>query len=240
MSLGKHLVAHPALLVALLFAGCSAGSSPGSVNSIQTAVQDLDLDADGLVTVITLESAAGLAAAAPANFTASGGQTALDVQLADEVATVTWDARVSPAHTVSLAGLAGVSPVAHAVTSSDPSAPGYTVSDAEMNPGLGADVIVLQFTGPHVVPASAEDVAHWSLEADGNVFDLTGSVLVFDSGAQTLTFGLGAMANVWADFTLQASGVVSVAEVAVDGAQVAGTGSGDSSAPSVVSAEQNL
>lgn len=239
MSLGKHLVTCFILLVALVFAGCSAGSSTG-VNSIDTAVQDLTADADGLVTVITLQSESGLAGATTANFTASGGQTATDVQLSGAVATVTWDARVSPADTVALAGLAGCSTAPHAVTTSDDSAPAYTVTSAQMNSGLGADVIVLQFSGPHVVGSTAEDLANWTLTAGGYTLDLSGSVFDFDANAQTLTMNLGLSANVWADFTLQASGVTSVADVAVDSAGVDGTGSGDAGAPTLVSAEQNL
>jgi len=239
MSLGKHLGTCLVLLLASVFAGCSGGSS-GSVNTIQTAVQDLALDADGLVTVVTLQSTSGLAGATTANFSASGGQLATDVQIVDEVATITWDARVSPADTVSVTGLSGISATAHPVTSSDTSAPTYSVTSASMNAGLGADVIVLQFSGPHVVPESAEDVASWTLSAGGNTMNLAGSDLAFDSGAQSLTISLASLANVWSDFTLSATGVKSVAEVAVDGAGVDGSGSGDSTAPTLVSAEQNL
>jgi hypothetical protein len=64
--------------------------------------------------------------------------------------------------------------------------------------------------------------------------------LAFDTSGQTLTMALGTLANVWADFTLAASGVKSVAEVAVDGTGVAGSGSGDATAPTLVSAEQNM
>ncbi len=239
MSLGKQLCLSIVLLVVSLFTGCSSGSS-GGMNSIQSAVQDLAQDPDGLVTVITLRSTSGLAGASSANFTASGGQTALDVQVAGALATVTWDARVSPADTVAVAGVAGISAAAHAVSSSDSSAPTYTVTSADMNAGLGADVIVLQFAGTHVVGASAEDVTHWALSAGSYTIDLSDSSFVFDAGAQTLTMNLGLSANVWPDFTLVASGVKSVAEVDVDGAGVDGTGTGDATAPSLVSAEQNF
>jgi len=239
MSLGKHLGTCLVLLLASVFAGCSSGSS-GSANSIQTAVQDLAQDADGLVTVVTLSSTSGLASATTANFTASGGQLATDVQITDEVVTITWDARVSPADTVSVTGLAGVSTAAHAVTSSDTSVPTYSVTSASMNAGLGADVIVLQFSGTHIVPESAEDSDSWTLSAGGNTMNLAGSSFAFDTGAQTLQIDLGSLANVWSDFTLIAPGVKSVAEVAVDGSRVDGLGSGDSSAPALVSAEQNL
>jgi hypothetical protein len=126
------------------------------------------------------------------------------------------------------------------VTSSDTSAPACSVTSAQMQSGLGADVIVVQFTGPHVVAASAEDVAHWTLRAGGYTLDLAGSSFSFDGTTQSLTMNLGTSANVWADFTLSAAGVVSVAEVALDGASVPGTGSGDSTAPGIVSAEQDL
>lgn len=239
MSLGKHLGITSVLLLALALAGCSAGSST-SVNSIQTAVQDLSLDPDGLVTVITFERAGGLTSAGTANFSASGGQNAVDVQVVGAVATVTWNARVSPADTVALTGVSGVSAAPHAVATSDAYPPTYTVTSAQMNTGLGADVIVLQFSGVHVVPATAEDVAHWVLSAGGYTMDLSDSILQFDASAQTLTMNLGLTANVWANFTLSAVGVKSVAEVALGSANVAGVGSGDNTAPTLVAAEQNL
>ena len=239
MSLGKQLCLWSVLLVVSLAAGCSSGSS-GSSNSIQSAMQDLGQDPDGLVTVITLHSESGLAGASTANFSASGGQLATDVQVAGAVATVTWDARVSPADTVAVAGLSGVSTTPHAVTSSDTSAPACSVTSAQMQSGLGADVIVVQFTGTHVVAASAEDPAHWTLSAGGYTLDLAGSTFTFDGTTQSLTMNLGSGANVWSDFTLAAAGVVSVAEVAVDGASIHGTGSGDSTAPGIVAAEQDL
>lgn len=239
MSLGKQLCLWSVLLVVSLVGGCSSGSS-GSMNSIESAVQDLAQDPDGLVTVITLRSESGLAGASTANFSASGGQLATDVQLAGDVATVTWDARVSPAHTVAVAGLPGVSAAQHAVTSSDTSAPGCSVTSAQMQSGLGADVIVVQFSGVHVVAASAEDVDNWTLSAGAYTLDLAGSSFAFDGTTQELTMYLGAQANVWADFTLSAAGVVSVAEVAVDGASIQGTGSGDATAPGIVAAEQDL
>jgi hypothetical protein len=240
MSLGKHLVRSIVLFAALAIAGCSSGSSTSSVNSIQSAVQDLGQDADGLVTVITLGSGEHLMGASTANFTASGGQTATNVVVVDQVATVTWDARVSPAHTVSVVGISGISGAAHAVSSSDTSAPTYTITSAEMNSGLGTDEIEVTFSGTHVVPATAEDLANWTLTAGTYTLDLSGSNFSFDAGTQVLTMQLGTGANVWADFSLSASGVLSVAEVAVDSTDVDGTGSGDASAPGLVSAEQNL
>ncbi|MBK7641511.1 MAG: hypothetical protein IPJ19_00435 [Planctomycetes bacterium] len=239
MSLGKHLGTCFVLLAALVFAGCSAGSS-SSMNSIQTAVQDLAQDPDGLVTVITLHGTGGLGSATTANFSASGGQLATDVQVVDSVATVTWDARVSPADTVAVTGLSGISTAQHAVTSSDASAPTFTITSADMNTGLGADVIVVQFAGTNIVPATAEDTANWTLSAGSFTFDLTGSTLSFDAGTQSLTMNLGTGANVWPDFTLAATGVTAVSETAVDATGVDGTGSGDATAPTLVSAEQNL
>lgn len=239
MSLGKQLVPFGLALLALAFAGCSSGGSSG-LNSIESAVQDLDQDDEGLVTVLTFASSSGLAGASGANFSASHGQTATTVDVSAETVTITWDARVSPADTVAATGLSGVETTPHAVTTSDDSAPTYTVTSADMNSGLGADVITLQFSGPHLVQSTAEDVANWTLTAGGYTMDLSDSSLSFDTATQVLTMNLGTTANVWSDFTLNADGVESVGDVAVDGADVDGAGSGDTTAPSLVSAEQNL
>ncbi len=239
MSLGKHLVPVALSLLALAFAGCSAGSSSG-INSIETAVQDLTQDDEGLVTVVTFASESGLSSATAANFVATHGQTATAVDVAGNTVTITWDARVSPADTLAVTGVSGIDPAPHAVTTSDPSAPTYTVASADMNAGLGADVITLQFSGPHLVESTVEDPANWVLTAGGYTMDLSDSTLDFDTSTQVLTMNLGTTANVWADFTLSASGVTSVGEVPADSSDVDGTGSGDNTPPSLVSAEQNL
>ena len=239
MSLGKQLVPFGLALLALAFAGCSGGSTSG-LNTIETAVQDLGQDDEGLVTVLTFAHASGLAGASTANFSASHGQSATTVDVAGDTVTITWDARVSPADTVAATGLSGVDVTPHAVTTSDDSAPTYTVTSADMNAGLGADVITLQFSGPHLVQSTAEDVANWTLSAGSFSMDLSDSSFSFDTATQVLTMNLGTTANVWSDFTLNASGVKSVGEVDVDGTDVDGTGSGDASAPALVSADQNL
>jgi hypothetical protein len=83
MSLGKPFrsltSSRIALAVVLALAGCSTGGS-GSSNSIGTAVQNLTLDPDGIVTVITFASTKGLANALAADFEADGGQTAQSIR----------------------------------------------------------------------------------------------------------------------------------------------------------------
>ena len=236
MSFGKPILALAALLVA---AGCSGGGS-GGANTIAGAVQDLALDAEGTTTVLTFTSTKGLASASAADFEASGGQTALSADVAGKVVTLTWDERVSPSHQVRANGLAGVSSAFHAVTTTDASAPTFDVLTATQNPGLGGDTITVVFEGPHVVEAEAEDVARWALATDGQALDLAGSTLDFDVGTQTLDVVLGTNANLHASFTLAATGLHSVADVLVDATPVDGDASGDTTAPSLVSAHQNL
>ena len=235
----------PALVLSFVLAGlqgCGGGGSGGTppLNAIATAVQDLSADPDGLTTVITFASERGLAAAAAANFEADGGQTAQTILVAGTEATITWDERVSPSHQVRATGLAGVSNAYHAVTTSDPSAPAFTVASASQNPGLGGDTIELDFSGPRVLASEANDPSNWVLETGGRNLDLAGSTFVLDPSTQTVDVVLGPNANLHATFTIAAANLHSVADVAVSPAPVGGNATGDATPPSIVSANQNL
>jgi hypothetical protein len=155
-------------------------------------------------------------------------------------ATVVWDERVTPSDQVRLVGVAGVSSGYHAVTTSDASAPTFAITDAQQTPGLGGDTITVEFSGPRVAEAQAEDPASWTLTIQATALDLAGSTFDLDPGTQVLSITLGTMANLHASFTLAASDLESVADVPLATAAVAGAATGDAVAPSLVSVEQNL
>jgi len=228
-----------AFALLLVLAGCSSGSS-GSSNSIGTAVQDLTGDPEGRTTVITFASTKGLAAATTAAFEATGGQTAQAVTVLGNVVTVTWDGRVTPTHQVRATGLSGVTSAFHAVTTSDASAPTFTIQSATQNPGLGGDTVTIAFSGPHVVETEAEDPTKWALVTGGFARDLAGSTFDFDTVNQELDIVLGTNANLHAAFTFAATNLHSVADVAVAATPVGGNATGDATPPSLVSAHQNL
>jgi hypothetical protein len=245
MSLGNHLrfLLSGLSLVPLLFlAGCfgSGGGGSGALNTITSAVQDLTVDPDGATTVITFASTRRLAPATAASFAADGGQTAQAVSVNGDTATITWDQRVSPSHRVRAVGLSGVDSAFHAVATSDAAAPTFAITSATQNPNLGGDTISVAFSGPRVVETQAEDPANWILTTDGQALDLAGSVLVLDTNAQTLELTLGATANLHASFTLAAASVHSVADVALSATPVAGNATGDTTPPTLVSANQDL
>jgi hypothetical protein len=221
---------------------CSSGGSgsSGVQNAVLTVVQDLTLDPDGLVTVVSFQGAIA-ATLDESNFESDGTQVAQSVVVAGDEATVTWDERVTPSHEVRVVGLSGTPAVFVAVDTTDDAPPTYAVTDAQqVGGGLGNDTLEIEFSGAHVVPETAEDLANWTLEVQGQELDLTGSVFSFDALTQVLSVDLGAGANLHADFELSASGVLSVADVAVDTIAVAGVAMGDNVAPTLVSAEQNL
>lgn len=239
MSLGKQLGFALVLAPALFSFACSSGGST-STNTIQTAEQDLTLDPDGTTTVVVFASASGLDAATTASFEGDAGQTATSIDVQGDTVTITWDARVTPNDEVRAVGLASVAEDFHAVTTSDGSAPTFTITNGTQNPGLGGDTFTVQFAGPRVVEATAEDVTSWTLKIGTTTLDLTGSTFDFDANTQSMDVTLGTNANLHSDFSFTADGVLSVADVAVDATAVDGTAAGDSSAPSLVSAEQNL
>ena len=77
---------------------------------------------------------------------------------------------------------------------------------------------------------------------NGQALDLTGSTLDLDPGTQILSVTLGAAANLHATFDLApTSSVISVADVALGTGAIAGAvTTPDATAPTLVSAEQNL
>jgi hypothetical protein len=229
-----------ALGLCLSLAACSGGGSDDAAASITvlSVVQDLGLDPDGTTTVVTLSEP--MASIDESRFEADGGQTALTATVAGDEVTVTWDERVTPSHEVRIAGVAAVVPAFVAVETSDDSQPTFTITDAQQTPGLGGDTITVQFAGPRVVEAEAEDPDNWTLTVNGADLDLGGSVLSLVPATQVLTITTGTMANLHATFDLAATALHSVADVQLATAAVAGAASGDTTAPSLVSAEQNL
>lgn len=229
-----------ALGLILLGAGCNSGSSSSATNTIATVVQDLTLDPAGTTTVVTFASTSGLDAATVANFETDGGQTATSVVVVGDEVTIEWDARVSPTNNVRAVGLSGVATAFHAVSTSDSSAPTFTISNATQNAGLGGDTLDIEFSGTNVVESTVEDVTNWTLTENSTAVDLTGTTIVFDENTQIASVTLGTLANLHSSFSLTASGVISVADVSVSGSAVNGAATGDAVAPTLVSAEQNL
>lgn len=229
----------PLAALLLVLAGCSSGGSSGSTNTIASAVQDLSLDPFGTTTVLTFDTEAGLSTATSGDFEADDGQVPTDVDVAGEVVTITWDARVSPSTQVR-ALLPGVSSAYSDVTASDTSAPTFTITDGSQGSGPASDTISVAFDGPYVVESQAENPDNWTLVVDETTLDLSDSLFTFDADTQTLEIELGVGASLFADFELSANGVQSVADVAIDSTAVAGVASGDAIEPSLVSAEQNL
>ncbi len=241
MTVGKRAVWSLFFALSLVFASCTGGGSSSSTpNAIASVVQDLTLDPDGLTTVITFNSTGSLAAAVSANFEADDGQTAQTVTVVDDEVTVVWDERVTPAHEVRVANLAGVSAAFEPVTTSDDSVPTFTITDGTQNPGLGGDTIEVTFAGPNVVETLAEDVDTWVLNVGGQPRDLTGSTFALNTATQVLTITLGPDANLHATFTLAAATLTSVADIALATTAINGIATGDVAAPALISAEQNL
>ena len=227
------------LLLTSLLSACGGSSSSGDGNTLASVVQDLTLDPNGVTTVLTFQKNLP-ALVSPGMFVADGGQVALNVVVVDNVATVTWDDRVTPSHQVMPTGLKGVAETFRSVTTTDASAPTFAILAADQNPGLGGDTIAIQFSGPYVVESAAEDIASWDLVVNGVSMDLTGSVLDHDPLTQALTMTLGPDANLHASFDLAAAAVISVADVPVSTTAVAGAAIGDAVAPTFVSAVQQL
>lgn len=235
MALGRRLLTL-ALGSALLLSGCSSSSS-GSTVAVASATQDLSGDPSGLTVVVAFTGVPG--ALTTANFSASGGQSAQTVTVVGTNATVVWDQRVTPSHTVTVTA-PGVVLAPTTVATSDATTPSFTAA-AVQNAGLGGDVITVTFTGgPNIVEASAEDPSNWQLDVAGNVLSLAASTLDFVPGSQVLTITTDATVNVHASFDLAPLGVSTVADVALATTPVTGSGCCDVAAPSLVSADQNL
>jgi hypothetical protein len=238
MVTGKQLLLGLSLATTTLLAACSGGGG-SSKNYITDASQDVGGDPTGMTTVITFKKnlPAGLG---PANFVADSGQLATGAVVVGDTATVTWNALVTPSHQVRAEGIKNTNETFSAVTTTDPAAPTFTIPTATQVAGLGGDTATVQFAGNRVIEAQAEDVSNWTLTVNGQSMDLTGSVFDLDPGTQVLSITFGSLANLHAGFSLVASGVNSVSDVAVDPTVVVGAATGDAVAPSIVSAAQNL
>ncbi len=238
MSLGRSVLwfASAALVV---LAGCGAGGgSSSTVTTVTSVTQDLSVDPEGLTTVVSFSANPG--ALSVANFASNGGQSPQSVSIVGSDATVVWDAIVTPSSRVRVIGVEGIDSSFTNVTSSDPSAPTFAVASATMVAGWGNDTISVQFSGPHVQQSMAENLTKWQIKVGGVTMDLTGSVFSFDPSQQILSITTGVNCNLHASFTLRSLGVKSVSDVAVASSAVNGVASGDSSAPTLVSALQNL
>lgn len=222
----------------LTLAACSNSGSDSSLISIQAAVQDLGADPDGMTTVITLASP--ISGLTGANFEADGGQSPVTVSTIGAAVSVVWDDRVTPAHRVRVINAQGVSAAYADVETSDDSEPTFTITDALQIAGLGDDVVTLQFSGPRPIEAEAEDLSNWSLEVSGESLSLAGSTFDLDTNTGVLTLVTGPDANLHAQFSLTALDIHSVADVGMSATAVVGVANGDSTAPALVSAEQNL
>ena len=239
MSTLNHVRLLALVSVLSLAAGCgSSGSSDDDGVKLVSAVQDLTQDPDGQVTVLTFSGSPG--AALPANFITDGPATAVGVASAGKLVTVTWDDRVSPSHRVRTTGLSRVSSGWAPVATTNAAAPTFAVTSANQVAGLGGDTITVQFAGPNVVEDLAEDLSNWQLRVSGTVLDLTGSTFSLNTGTQVLTITTGPDANLHAAFDLAATGVFSVADTQVGATPVVAAATGDVTAPTLASAEQNL
>ncbi len=231
------------LLVSL--ASCSlplaSCGGDGPAPSPFQVVQDLSEDPAGFTTAVDF-TGEGLVLG-PASFESDAGQLAQSTAVDAEDPTrllVTWNERVTPSHQVRIVGQSGIPETFQPVTASDNAAPTFEISGATQGVGLGDDVIDIAFSGPNVTPESVGDGANWDLISSGITSSLEGSAFEFDESAQTLRITTDATANVHGEFELAASGLASVADVAVSSAPEAGTATGDDVAPTLVSATQNL
>ncbi|MDP6370732.1 MAG: hypothetical protein QF615_14075, partial [Planctomycetota bacterium] len=227
--------------LALCLAACSSSTTelpPASGIALLGAEQDLSLDADGTVMLMTFDADAGPLGSA--NLACSGGQSALFVSQFGSAYQITWSDRVTPSHQVQVVGVAEVEETWHPVTTSDSSQPSWSVSSADQTAGMGGDSISISFSGPRVVPASVTAPTSWDLEINGVSMDLSDAAFVFTPASQSLDITLGAMTNLWSSYELSCGGGVSVADVTLDGSYQSGTASGDSSAPTLISANQNI
>ena len=231
------------LLVSL--AACSlplaSCGSDGPAPSAFNVLQDLTEDPTGFTTAVDF-SGDGLMLG-PASFEADAGQLAQSAVVDTEDPSrllVTWDERVTPSHQVRIVGQTGIPETFQPVTATDSSAPTFQITNATQGVGLGADVIDVAFSGPRVTTETAEDGANWSLVYGALMISLENSELEFDEVDQELRITTDATANVFGTFELAASGLTSVADVAVSSTPEAGTATGDDVPPTLVSATQNL
>lgn len=237
MTRGKSLRIPLCFALVSLLAACGGGSGDSSNATLASVVQDLDLDPDGLTTVLTFSSAAP--DLGPSGVESDGGQTAVDVTVAGALVTVLWDAPVNPEHRVR-ALESGVLGDFVDVSTTDAAAPTYTVQSADQVEGLGGDVIEVQFQGPRVDPDAVELGANWSLVLGSTVLPLSDAAFTFDVAQQLLTITTDETANVHASFGLRVNGLTSVASTPVANSTVVGVAAGDNQAPTLVSVVQRL
>ncbi len=140
MSYGKQAGIVLASLLAASLAGCSGGSSDGS-NSISSAVQNLTVDPTGQTTVVQFRSGSGLGGATVASFEAQNGAQAVSIDIVGSTATIAWDMRVTPSTSIRAIGLSGVSDAYRVVSTSDASAPAWTIESATQDGSVGGDAI---------------------------------------------------------------------------------------------------
>ena len=239
MSFGKQAGIVLASLLAASLAGCSGGSSDGS-NSISSAVQNLTVDPTGHTTVVQFRSGSGLGGATNASFEAQNGAQAVSVDIVGSTATIAWDMRVTPSTSIRAIGLSGVSDAYRVVSTSDASAPAWTIESATQDGSVGGDAIELATSGPRMVESMVEDLDNWTLVVGGVELDLDGTTIDYDPSAGVVSFDLGPQANLHQEFQLSAANLVSVADVASATTSIDGAAAGDSATPSLVSATQNL
>lgn len=241
MSLGKLVSILALVALVIPVTGCSGGGSSGEANNALTsAVQDIGVDPDGTTTVLTFESADGLAAAGITNFESDGGQTATSVAVNANAATVQWNGRVTSADQVRATGLDGVSGAYRAVTASSTAVPTFAIANGTQTLPLGGDSFEVVFSGPRVVASDVEDITNWTLTVNSTDVDLTGSTIAFTTSTQTAVITLGSLASLHATFELTPGGIRAVTDIVVANTAVAGTASGDSNAPTLLGATQNL
>jgi hypothetical protein len=230
-----------ALSLACYAASCGGGGGGGtdSASLVLSVLQDLDADADGVVTVVTFDAAAPLELAAE-NFEASGSQSPLSVDISGDTATVTWDASVGTASDVRVVGMTDIDTSFVEVTTSNATAPTFDIQDATQAADYADDSFEVHFSGPRVIEAEAEDPDSWELLIDGEPVALDSGTFTLDVPTQVLSVTLGGGAGLHPTFELRAAALHSVADVELDSDAVPGTAAGDAVVPTLLSAEQNL
>lgn len=238
MTTGKLVLVSSLFAAALALASCGGGSSPFSDHTVESVTQDLTVDPDGKTTVFAFAGPAPQLA--PGNFESDSTAVPLGATVSGATIAVEWDERVTPTHEVRIVGFAGIDEDFRPVATSDASVPTFAIASATQGTGLGNDSIIVEFSGPRVAPETVLDGDNWALLVDGSVFPLTGSALGWNVADQVLTIATDTTVNVHADFSLRATGIVSVADSAVSSTPVAGAATGDTTAPTLIAVEQSL
>jgi hypothetical protein len=230
--------------LALLGAACSShvttSGDPQGGSPMESALQDLGLDPTGLTTLLSFNGSHGVFDMSQVE--CDGGQTPMAMAPSGSDLVVTWDARVTPSHRVRVLSNSVTSDW-HTVTTSDGSAPTFTVTTATQDTSdaaLGGDYLEVTFSGARLVDAGVDDPSNWQLMVAGLSVDMTGTNMTYDALSGVATFDLGANANLHANFLLSVSGVKSVSDVIADSSPVMGNATGDTQAPTVDSVVQRL